>query len=113
MAAGGLRAQYEAAVIALRARVAEMRAAGLSAEEIARRVFEERRRLAGHFKAETPEPLRTQIHHRTLAVYGDAAGPSVEWLRARGKSWDDIIDSATRPGGLSWLPPTGQEPAGR
>jgi hypothetical protein len=34
----------------------------------------------------------------TLAVYGDRLGPSIEWLRARGKTWDDIIDSATNPG---------------
>lgn len=26
-------------------------------------------------------------------------GPSVEQLRASGKSWGDIIKSATRPGG--------------
>jgi hypothetical protein len=34
----------------------------------------------------------------TLAVYGDRLGPSIEWLRARGKTWDAIIDSATNPG---------------
>jgi hypothetical protein len=31
--------------------------------------------------------------------YGDPLGPSIEWLRARGKSWDDIIESASRTGG--------------
>ena len=58
----------------------------------------ERRQLAGIFKERTPEPLRTRIHNRTLAVYGDPLGPRIDDLRAQGKSWDGIIESATRPG---------------
>ena len=69
-----------------------------SSETIARAVHLERRRLAATFKELTPEPLRSRIYDRTLAVYGDRLGPSIEWLRARGKTWDDIIDSATNPG---------------
>ena len=45
---------------------------------------------------------RDLLHGRQspVAVYGDAIGPSLERLRAQGKSWDDIIDSATRPAPL-------------
>ena len=72
----------------------------MAAEEIAHTVHAERRRLAARFKQQTPEPLRSLIRRRTLAVYGDPIGPTIEHLRARGRSWDDIIDSATRPGPL-------------
>jgi hypothetical protein len=98
MTDGSLRSRYEAAVLELRARVAAMRSEGASSEIIARAVHAERRRLTVAFKALTPEPWRSRIHIRTLAAYGDPAGPTIENLRARGKSWNDIIDSAARPG---------------
>jgi hypothetical protein len=46
-----------------------------------------------------PSHLRTQIFERNLERYGDPLGPSIEWLRTQGKSWDDIIESALRTGG--------------
>ncbi len=98
MSGEDLRSRYEAAVSGLRAQVIAMRQASTAAEEIANVVHAERRRLAAQFKQQTPEPLRSLIHRRTLAVYGDPIGPTIEYLRAMGKSWDDIIDSATRPG---------------
>jgi hypothetical protein len=95
-----LRSRYETAVLALREQVATMRGAGATAEAITRAVHAERHKLAARFKEQTQEPLRSQIYERTLAVYGDAIGPSIERLQSQGKSWDDIIDSATRPGPL-------------
>ena len=95
-----LRPRYEAAVVALRALVTAMRSDGASSETIARTVHTERRRLTAVFKALTPEPWRSQIHGRTLAAYGDPVGPTIKTLRTRGKSWDDITASATRPGSL-------------
>lgn len=80
-----------------------MRDAGVSAESIARAVYAERRKLGSRFKEQTPEPVRSQIYQRTLTVYGDPIGPTIEWLRAQGKGWDDIIDSAARPGPLPSL----------
>ena len=65
-----LRLRYEEAVVALRARVAAMRNNGVSAETIARTVHAERRWLTATFKALTPEPWRSRIHDRTLAVDG-------------------------------------------
>ncbi len=36
---------------------------------------------------------------RNVAKYGDPWGPSVDWLRSQGKSWEDIIESSLRAGG--------------
>ena len=98
MAESDLRSRYEVTVLGLRAWVAALRDEGRSSEMIARAVHAERRRLTATFKELTPEPLRSRIRSRTLAIYGDCTGPTIESLRARGKSWDDIIDSAPRPG---------------
>ncbi len=75
-----------------------MRSDGVPAETIARTLHAARRQLAAEFKARTPEPLRSRIQDRTTATYGDPGGPPIDALRARGKSWEDIIDSACRPG---------------
>jgi hypothetical protein len=40
-----------------------------------------------------------EIHARNLRRYGDPLGPSIEWLRAQGKTWEQIIESATRTDG--------------
>ena len=94
----GLRDDYEAQVRALAAKVDRLRGEDASAEAIARAIHAERRALAAHFKSLTPEPARSRIHDRTVAVYGDPLGPTIDYLRAKGRSWDDIITSATRPG---------------
>ena len=39
------------------------------------------------------------IYERNLNKYGDKLGPSIEYLRSKGNSWEDIIESAYRPGG--------------
>jgi hypothetical protein len=93
-----VRLRYEQAVRDLRKGAAEMRRCGASAESIARAMHAERTRLATLFKARTPEPYRTRIYARTVRVYGNEIGPSIEFLRASGKSWNAIIECATRPG---------------
>jgi hypothetical protein len=65
---------------------------------MARAMHAARRQLCHVFKEQTPEPLRSRIFERTRAVYGDPLGPSVELLRLQGKSWEHIIESASRPG---------------
>lgn len=94
-----LRQQYVAEVGRLADRARQMRAAGSSPETIARTLHAERRALGVRYKDMTPEQLRQQIYQRNMEKYGDPLGPSVEWLRARGKSWEDIIESASRTGG--------------
>jgi hypothetical protein len=98
MTSAPVRLQYEARVMALRCRADAMRRDGLAPEAIARAMPAARRRLCQVFKDQTPEPHRTCIFDRTRAVYGDPVGLSVEFLRLEGKSWEHIIDSASRPG---------------
>jgi hypothetical protein len=98
MAGDTLRYRYEAAVLELRAQSTAIRSAGLSSETVARAMHAERRRLTAAFKALTPEPWRSRIDARTLAAYGDPVGPTIDTLRSQGKTWEDIIESAMRPG---------------
>lgn len=93
-----LRDEYESRVRALGSLADAMRRDGAEAETIARRLNAERRALAHRFKELTPEPRRSRIYAHTLAAYGDPLGPTIETLRARGKSWEDIIAAAARPG---------------
>lgn len=94
-----LRQQYIAEVEALSRRRDAMRASGTSPEKIARTLHAERRALGVKYKDLTPEPLRSEIYARNIKKYGDPLGPSIDWLRGRGKSWEAIIETAARPGG--------------
>ena len=37
--------------------------------------------------------------HEDLQSYADKPGPSINFPREEGKTWDQIIESATRPDG--------------
>jgi hypothetical protein len=84
--------------MALRGRADAMRRDGLTPEAVARAMHAARRQLCQVFKEQTPEPQRSRIFERTRAVYGDPLGPSVEFLRLQGRSWEQIIEAASRPG---------------
>ncbi|NJP82968.1 hypothetical protein HCK01_37860 [Streptomyces sp. AA8] len=94
-----LRQAYINEVEALSQQAASMRAAGASQETIARTLHKARRDLGVKYKDLTPEPLRSEIYQRNLQKYGDKLGPTIDWLRAKGKTWEQIIESATRTGG--------------
>jgi hypothetical protein len=47
----------------------------------------------------TPVDKLAEIYARNVQKYGDKLGPTIDWLRSKGKSWDQIIESATRTGG--------------
>ena len=95
-----LRAEYERLVIGLGAKIQALRATGLDDEAIARTLHAERRALTVRFKQQTPEYLRSVFHERTMRRYGNPIGPTIEYLRRSGKSWIEIIESASRPGTL-------------
>lgn len=95
-----IRAEYESKVRRLAENAAQMRSTGIDIEVIARTVYSARRALAAHYKELTPEPLRTHLYERTFALYGDRVGPTLEFLRQRGRSWSQIIESAVRPGSI-------------
>jgi hypothetical protein len=95
-----LRDAYEREVRALAREVDRLHAEGSTKEVIARSVHAARRAIAVRYKNATPEPLRSRIIARTIAVYGNASGPEIDDLRRQGKSWDAIIGGALRPGSL-------------
>jgi len=42
------------------------------------------------------------IARRNLARYGDELGPTLEKLLTQNKTWEQIAESASRPGGWLW-----------
>lgn len=95
---GDLRLAYERAVAELGAQVADRVAAGVALEQVARWAAGERDRLKQLFRRKTPPAALAIIEARSLAQYGNSIGPSVDQLRAGGKSWAEIAASAGRPG---------------
>lgn len=95
-----LRQKYEDAVTSLKNKAAAMRKGGYSEEEIARTLHAERRALGVEYKNATPPELLEKIYQRNEDKYGDPLGPSIDYLRSRGKSWKQITESACRPGGI-------------
>ncbi|HBV14810.1 RHS repeat-associated core domain-containing protein [Chryseobacterium carnipullorum] len=94
-----LRAAYESEVSGLSSMANKMMANGSSSEEIARTLHGLRRELGIKYKSLTPDEMLEKIYQRNIQKYGDKLGPTIDYLRQQGKSWDDIIDSATRSGG--------------
>lgn len=94
-----LRASYIKEVGGLSSLAAKMRAGGSSSEEVARALHGLRRELGVKYKSLTPDVTLQKIYQRNIQKYGDKLGPTIDYLRQQGKSWDDIINSATRTGG--------------
>ncbi|BCN40570.1 hypothetical protein ALDI51_38890 [Alicycliphilus denitrificans] len=93
-----LRTRYETAVAELSSAAASRLASGATEEDVARWAVAERNALKHTYRALTPEPVLTRIEAKTLERYGNKIGPTADDLRAAGKSWKEIIDSATRAG---------------
>lgn len=100
--ASPLRQRYEAEVRALSDEHAQLLAQGWNVERIARYLHRRRRRIGMRYKLRTT-PFgphgQIAIYRRNRRKYGDALGPSVDWLRQRGRTWDDICESACRSDG--------------
>ncbi len=94
-----LRRQYEEEVKKLRETADRMKAEERSSEDIARTLHEARRELGIKYKDLTPPDKLAEIYQRNLEKYGDRLGPSIDTMLKRGKTWEDIIESASRPGG--------------
>ena len=94
-----MRQGYVDAVKGLADKAQGMRQAGESVEQVARTLSAERNALKVQFRALSPPEAVKAFEARNLAKYGDPLGPSVDQLRAAGKSWEQIIEGATRPGG--------------
>ncbi len=79
--------------------VQELRQAGASDEQIARAANAERRAIGQEYKDATPEPMKSQIYGRNEEKYGDPLGPTYDYLKAQGKTDQQIIDASQRTGG--------------
>ena len=95
-----LRLEYEQASRNLEPQTAKLLASGVSEEQVARMLVEQRNQLKLTYREATPPELLQIIETRNSLKYGSPVGPSVEQLRAQGKSWQDIIQSSARTGGL-------------
>jgi hypothetical protein len=94
-----LRQQYVDEVLALKDKIPTLEKAGMTKEEIAKILYSERNALKIKYRKLTPAKRLEEIENRCLNVYGNKLGPTIEQLRAKGKTWEQIIESATRPGG--------------
>ena len=93
-----LRLQYEAAVSELEEKTSSMLVAGVDEEQVACWAVTQRGLLKLQYRELTPPDTLAVIEAWTLKRYGNSLGPTVDQLRARGKSWADIIHCAARPG---------------
>ncbi len=94
-----LRQAYIAEVEELKGLGASARAAGQDAEATARMLNAERRAIGVKYKDLTPADELARITARNIRDYSEPLGPTIDWLRAHGKSWEQIIESASRSGG--------------
>ena len=94
-----LRQAYVDEVEGLAPKAEQLKSQNAPLEQIARQMHAERRALGVKYKDLTPADKLAEISARNIDKYGDKLGPTVEWLRAQGKTWEQIIDSATRTGG--------------
>lgn len=95
----GLRRAYVAEVTSGADLYKYMRLGGLGEEQAARALHAWRRGIGREFKGRTSPAMQAEISKRNRRLYGDPLGPSVEYLRAQGKSWRQIAEGAARPGG--------------
>lgn len=94
-----LRQQYVDAVAKLVDSASGLRGVGATSEDIARALHAERNALKLQYRQLSPADLVKKFEQRNIDKYGNPLGPSIDQLRAQGKTWDQIIESATRPGG--------------
>jgi len=93
------RIAYESRAKQLVSEAEALLAQGKSEEQVARWVNAQRNQLKVEFRdISSPEFVAT-AEARNIKEYGNPIGPSVEQLRAKGRSWREIIDSGARPGG--------------
>ena len=58
-----------------------------------------RRDIGIKYKDLTPADKLAEIYARNLEKYGDKLGPTIDYLRGKGKSWEEITEGASRSGG--------------
>jgi hypothetical protein len=94
-----LRLQYQTEVESLKLFAEDAVKRGANQEEVARQVYAKRNELKQKYRDLTPPDVLEIIDKRNLGLYGNTLGPTIEHLQAKGKTWQNIIDSASRWGG--------------
>ena len=95
-----MRMSYVKEVNSLANKVKSLYDKGLNSEKIARILSAERRAIGVKYKKMTPFIKRMQFYMRNQIKYGDKWGPTIKFLRTqKGKSWEQIIQSASKAGG--------------
>lgn len=79
--------------------VKDMHASGASLEDIARFASNARDNIKIKYRAYTPPDLLEIISSRNMMKYGNVVGPTFEDLIGKGKTFEQIIEGATRSGG--------------
>lgn len=87
------RLDYHEGLEEKQAWVEEQRASGVADEDIARQIVQERNESRLSFYPEDEQPT---IRARNLAKYQNETGPSYEYFISKGKTAQDMINSATR-----------------
>ncbi|MCP3735191.1 hypothetical protein M9979_09950 [Sphingomonas sp. RP10(2022)] len=95
------RADYVAAVHALRDEIAPLHDAGWSEEAIARHLVARRNALKQDARAGDPEEIVALMAARNLRKYGDPVGPGADWFFAKYGNWAAVIQAAFRTADLS------------
>ena len=92
-----LRQAYEEEVANLSKQGNDLLKQGTSKKSVARTLNQARRDLGIKYKDATPQPLRNYIYDLNQERYGDPLGPKFEGMLRDGKTYDQIIESASRP----------------
>jgi hypothetical protein len=98
-ALAAIRQSYIDEVLQLGDLATASRLAGADAEATAQLLNAERNALKSKYRELSPSDSVQQFEQRNMEKYGNPLGPNIDQLRASGKSWEDIIESASRPGG--------------
>ena len=103
-----LRCCYEQEVAWIACLTPRLLAAGYTPKSVALAAHGLRREIGLQYKAATSPKALAIIQERNREKYGDPAGPTIDYLRARGDSWRQIAASAGRTGGGDLV--TGRHP---
>ncbi|MCI1305135.1 MAG: hypothetical protein LKG40_02785 [Lachnospiraceae bacterium] len=95
--ANPFRRDYVEKISRLEDRAKELEETGLSDEEIAHAVYDERRELAKDYRESEPPLIREYTNYKSNQKYGDPIGPSYEQLYEKKHSYRKIIEGAWRP----------------
>lgn len=98
------REDYEASVRALLISAQMLWSRGLSDEAVARELVALRNKLKIQARSGLPDQVLRRLEARNLAKYGDAIGPTPEFLYERYGNWRAVIDASARPADLRKAP---------